>query len=98
MAKYSFEFKKRVVTAYLDGKGGCKALAKEYGVGNECIVRRWVHNYEVFGDDGLLRSRKNAIYSFEKKLHIENTQIRAILCSLSADFATLPVSVSDKLL
>ena len=47
MAKYSFEFKKRVVTAYLNGKGGCKALAKEYGVGNECIVRRWVHNYEV---------------------------------------------------
>ena len=70
MAKYSFEFKKRVVTAYLNGKGGCKALAKEYGVGNECIVRRWVHNYEVFGDDGLLRSRKNAIYSFEKKLHV----------------------------
>ena len=70
MAKYSFEFKKKVVTAYLDGKGGCKALTKEYGVGNECIVRRWIHNYEVFGDDGLLRSRKNDIYSFEKKLHV----------------------------
>lgn len=70
MAKYNFEFKKKVVTAYLNGKGGCQSLAKEYGVGNECIVRRWVHNYEVFGDDGLLRSRQNNVYSFEKKLHV----------------------------
>ena len=27
MAKYSYEFKKKVVTAYLNGKGGYKYLA-----------------------------------------------------------------------
>ena len=40
MAKYSFEFKKKVVLAYLNG------------------------------DEGLQRSRKNDIYSFQKKLSV----------------------------
>ena len=32
MAKYSFEFKKKVVLAYLNGEGGCEYLSKVYGV------------------------------------------------------------------
>ena len=32
MAKYSYEFKKQVVEAYLSGEGGYEYLAKRYGV------------------------------------------------------------------
>ena len=32
MAKYSFEFKKEIVVAYLSGKGGFGSLAKDYGI------------------------------------------------------------------
>jgi transposase-like protein len=32
LAKYSYEFKKEVVKAYLDGKGGYKFLAKKFGI------------------------------------------------------------------
>jgi len=32
MAKYSFEFKKKVVLSYLNGEGGYKYLSKTYGV------------------------------------------------------------------
>ena len=70
MAKYNYELKKIIVDAYFRGEGGCDFLAKKYGVSNECIVRRWIHNYEVFGDSALLRSRQNEVYSFEKKLHV----------------------------
>ena len=70
MAKYSFEFKKKVVLSYLNGEGGYKYLSKTYGVPAKSNIKQWVHNYQTFGDKGLQRSRKNDIYSFEKKLSV----------------------------
>ena len=70
MSKYSFEFKKKVVLAYLNGEGGYRYLSKTYGVPAQRNIEQWVHNDQTFGDEGLLRSRKNDIYSFEKKLSV----------------------------
>ena len=70
MSKYSFEFKKKVVLAYLNGEGGYRYLSKTYGVPAQRNIEQWVHNYQTFGDEVLLRSRKNDIYSFEKKLSV----------------------------
>ena len=70
MAKYSFEFKKKIVTAYLNGEGGYGYLAKTYDIPAQIIVERWVHNYQAFGDEGLKKSQKRNIYSFEKKLSV----------------------------
>ena len=70
MSKYSFEFKKKVVNAYLNGEGGYKYLAKQYGVPSHDKVKLWVDNYKSFGDDGLKRSRQQEKYSFEKKLFV----------------------------
>ena len=65
MSKYSFEFKKKVVKAYLNGEGGYGYLSKTYGVPAKRNIEEWVHNYQKFGDVGLIRSRKNQTYSFE---------------------------------
>ena len=73
MAKYSFEFKRKIVKEYLDGKGGMSYLSKLHGInttGSCQIVQRWINAYKEFGDEGLLRSRKNDTYSFEFKLHV----------------------------
>lgn len=70
MAKYSFEFKKRIVQEYLAGHCSYQCLAKKYQVPAESNVRKWVHNYQVYGDEGLMRSRKNQTYSFDLKLHM----------------------------
>ena len=70
MAKYSFEFKKMIVEAYIRGEAGCTYLAHKYGIKSHEQVRRWIKNYQEFGDDGLRRSRKNKTYSFEFKLHV----------------------------
>lgn len=72
MAKYSFNFKKKIVNEYLSGKGGYGYLAKKYHVNNgrKESVRIWVNAYKEFGDEGLLRSRKNKVYSFDFKLHV----------------------------
>ena len=70
MSKYSFEFKKQVVNAYLNGEGGCIYLANKFGIPSENKVKLWVDNYNAFGDEGLKRSRKKDFYSFEKKLSV----------------------------
>lgn len=70
MAKYSFEFKKKIVQEYLNGCGGIKYLAKLHGVAHHSSIHRWVAAYERFGDEGLLRSRQNKNYSFDYKLHV----------------------------
>ena len=70
MAKYSFEFKKKIVQEYLDGKGGYGYLAKKYNVPQQCQLRRWINAYKEFGDDGLLRSRQKNNYSFQFKLSV----------------------------
>ena len=70
MAKYSFEFKKKVVLEYLDGKGGALYLSKIYGLASGSQLRKWINAYNAFGDEGLMRSRKQIKYSFEKKISI----------------------------
>ena len=70
MAKYTFEFKKKVVFEYLYGKIGSTTLAQKYNIKSEKQVRQWIHNYQEFGDEGLKRSRKRETYSFEFKLHM----------------------------
>lgn len=73
MAKYSFEFKKKIVMEYLQGKGGMAYLSKKHGIsatGNQTMLKKWINAYREFGDEGLMRSRKNDVYSFEFKLHV----------------------------
>ena len=70
MSKYSFEFKKQVVNAYLNGEGGYTYLANKFGIPSANKVKLWVDNYNAFGDEGLKRSRKKDFYSFEKKLSV----------------------------
>lgn len=70
MAKHSFEFKKKVVMEYLDGKGGTDYLSVKYGLGSNTQLRKWIAAYREFGNEGLIRSRKNETYSFDFKLHV----------------------------
>ena len=70
MAKYSFEFKKKVVQAYLNGEGGAKYLSNKYQIASKTGIQKWVASYKKYGDEGLMRSRKNENYSFEFKIHV----------------------------
>ena len=69
MAEYSFEFKMNLVNEYENGQGGCKSIAKKYGLAHS-LVERWVANYRYFGKEGLMRSRQQQVYTFEFKLHV----------------------------
>lgn len=70
MAKYSFEFKKKVVEAYLNGEGGEDYLASKFNIASPRNIKVWVKSYLAFGDEALIRSRKMQSYTFEFKLHV----------------------------
>ena len=70
MAKYSYEFKQKVVQEYLKGKGSYEYIAKQNNIPDEKQVRIWVNAYKEFGEEGLLRSRKKKNYSFQFKLSV----------------------------
>lgn len=70
MAKYSFEFKKKIVLEYLEGDVGRINLSNKYGIGGSSQLHRWISAYRAFGDDGLLRSREKKNYSFDFKIRV----------------------------
>lgn len=70
MAKYSFEFKLKLVQEYLKGEGGYRYICSKYAIPENKPLQRWVAAYKAFGEDGLLRSRKKQIYTFDFKLHV----------------------------
>lgn len=54
----------------MDGKGGTPYLSKKYGLGSDSQLSKWINAYKAFGDEGLMRSRKQTKYSFEKKISV----------------------------
>ena len=51
MIKYSFEQKKALVTAYLNGEGGIRTVTKKYGYSNRSQLQRWIVAYQMYEDD-----------------------------------------------
>lgn len=70
LAKYGFEFKIEVVKAYLNGEGGYKYLANKFNIPASCNIENWVTSYREFGEEGLLRKRKNRKYTLDFKLEV----------------------------
>ena len=72
MAKYSTEFKMKVVKEYLESKNSYKSLSEKYKLPHQEIVKRWVNAYKSQGYDGIKVSRRNNKYSLEFKLNVVN--------------------------
>ena len=70
MAKYSYEFKKKVVASYLNGEGSQGDLMKKYNIPTKRDLQNWIANYKAFGDEGLVRSKENQKYTFEYKMYV----------------------------
>ncbi len=64
MRKYTFVFKKKVVSDYLNNEGGYKYLAHKYQI-NRTLVRHWVRIYNYHGWEGLVGGGKSYTYKFK---------------------------------
>lgn len=70
MAKYSFEFKKKVVISYLNVECSYEFLANKYRIAASSKLKVRVKAYKEFGDDGINRFRKNKSYYFNFKINV----------------------------
>ncbi|WP_409970121.1 hypothetical protein RFF05_14410 [Bengtsoniella intestinalis] len=52
--------------AYENQEGGYESLAKKYGIPSLTTVKTWHKSYKEFADDGLVRSRENKSYPFDR--------------------------------
>ena len=72
MAKYSTEFKIKIVKEYLKGNISLKKLAEKYSISHHEIVRRWVSSYQRQSYEGIKVKRKNTQHTLEFKLNVVN--------------------------
>lgn len=68
MAKYSEEFKIKLITEYLNGNLGYKLLAKKYNMPSRTPLQDWVRAYKTEGIEGLKRRKTKEVYSVQFKL------------------------------
>ena len=76
MTKYDFEFKKKVVEAYLRDEGGYQTLSKRYGLKSTRQIGYWVKAYKKFGDEGLKVLENGRVYPFELKLLVVESYLK----------------------
>lgn len=79
MAKYSYEFKKQLVSEYLDNQGSYASISQKHGMLDSCQLKTWVAAYKKLGDNGLKRSRSRKEYSFEEKLSVVESYLTSEL-------------------
>ena len=72
MAKYSTEFKVKIVKEYLESNSSYQNLVNKYCIPDKSMIRRWVCAYKSQGIEGLKVKRKNTKYSLEFKLNVVN--------------------------
>ena len=72
MAKYSTEFKMKVVKEYLESKNSYTNLSEKYCIPDKSVIRRWVNSYKSQGYEGLKVKRENTQYTLEFKLNVVN--------------------------
>ena len=89
MAKYSTEYKLKMVREYHVGQGGYRALSKRHEI-TESQIEHWVKAYRAFGENGLKRSRAQQTYSFEFKRS-------AVECYLSTEASYQDVALAHGL-
>ena len=72
MAKYSTEFKMKVVKEYLESNISYKNLSDKYNIPTSSIIKNWANAYKSQGFEGLKVKRKNTQYTLEYKLNVVN--------------------------
>jgi|SRR5690625_422275 len=75
MAKYSEEFKIKLVTEYLYGKLGYKSLTKKYNMGSETSIIEWVKVYNYQGINGLKRRKTREEYPVQFKYKCQDKHV-----------------------
>ena len=70
MAKYSQEFKLKIVREYLKGTAGYTTIAKKHNISSKSVIQDWVNSYQLNGEDGLKHRKTKKAYTGDLKLRV----------------------------
>ncbi len=76
--KYSFDFKVKVVKAYINGEGSFRDLSIKFGIPCHGLIISWYHIYQSKGEEGLRnmkktgRPRKNEVKENKNKVNLDS--------------------------
>ena len=70
MAKYSDEFKLKIVLEYKNGNEGYKRLCDKYGLPSTKSLRDWVYTFDTYGADSLKYTGLQKQYSYKFKYSV----------------------------
>lgn len=60
MSKYSNEFKLEVIKYYLEEKHSYPECCKKFNIPDFKPIRQWVHTYELYGVEGIIKRLKSS--------------------------------------
>ncbi len=60
MSKYSNEFKLEVIKYYLEEKHSYPECCKKFNIPDFKSIRQWVHKYELYGVEGIIKRLKSS--------------------------------------
>ncbi|KAA9243633.1 transposase [Lactobacillus mulieris] len=69
VSKYSFDFKVKVVSEYLENHDSMNGLSKKYKI-NISIIRKWIHQAEQNGLSSLQVKHSKRVYSPDFKIDV----------------------------
>jgi len=70
MAKYSAEFKVKIVKEYLEGNLSSKLLTDKHDISDHSLILTWTRVFEAFGEEGLRRKQTKQSYPVHFKLDV----------------------------
>ena len=71
MVKFSSDFRKKIVSEYLEGGGGSRELAKKYSMGSPQTKLDWVNRYKKYGDKAFNIRSSKCVYDGNLKLEVQ---------------------------
>ena len=60
MSKYSNEFKLKVIKYYLENHHSYTECCRKFNIPSKEPIRRWVHKYELYGVEGIIKQLKSS--------------------------------------
>ena len=60
MSKYSSEFKLKVIRYYLDENHSYSECMKKFNIPTKSILNKWIHKYEMYGAESMLKQLKSS--------------------------------------
>ena len=60
MPKYSNEFKLKVIKYYLEEHHSYQECCKKFSIPSKTPIRNWVHKYELYGVEGIIKQLKSS--------------------------------------